>query len=329
MNKTLTISVAAYNVESYLSKTLDSIVDAGDSRLEVIVVNDGSTDATASIARQYEQRYPEIVRVIDKENGGYGSTINASLRSAKGTYFKLLDGDDWYDADALPGFLDTLEKANEDLILSPFVKVFDTDGRRLPVSVSGVGGGKPVSRLSDIPGKTLLWMHSVAFKTSLLVDLNMPVTEHCFYTDTEFVTIPLSKVRTVLIDDHPVYQYRVGREGQSVSASGVLKHYREHEKVVLKLLKYYDNEVMGSCDNPSLVRYRIVHDIVLHYIFLYLIADSRKLQDELDRFNGFMSEYADYSKMASEFGTLAKLGAINNRLLNKIGHARARQLYPA
>ena len=102
MEKILSVSIASYNVEKFIRKALDSccIPEIMD-RLEVIVVNDGSTDSTLEIAREYETKYPETFRVIDKINGGYGSTVNASIRVAAGRYFRLLDGDDWFDRDGL------------------------------------------------------------------------------------------------------------------------------------------------------------------------------------------------------------------------------------
>ena len=89
MEKILSVSIASYNVEKFIRKALDSccIPEIMD-RLEVIVVNDGSTDSTLEIAREYETKYPETFRVIDKKNGGYGSTVNASIRVAAGRYFR-------------------------------------------------------------------------------------------------------------------------------------------------------------------------------------------------------------------------------------------------
>ena len=85
MEKLLSVSIAAYNVEGYLKKALESLaVPEVLDRLEVIIVNDGSKDGTLSVAKEYVERYPNTFRLIDKENGGYGSTVNASLSVAQG-----------------------------------------------------------------------------------------------------------------------------------------------------------------------------------------------------------------------------------------------------
>ena len=75
MGKILSISIAAYNAENDIRRCVDSLMDTPVAeQLDVIIVNDGSKDMTLQIAREYETRYPDIVRVIDKENGGHGLT---------------------------------------------------------------------------------------------------------------------------------------------------------------------------------------------------------------------------------------------------------------
>lgn len=83
--KTLTISIAAYNVQDYIGKTLESLLKCKNaSDLDVIVVNDGSSDETLRVAREFERLAPTIIRIVNKQNGGYGSTINTSIRLAQG-----------------------------------------------------------------------------------------------------------------------------------------------------------------------------------------------------------------------------------------------------
>ena len=100
VEKILTITVPSYNVEKFLENTLDSFVDERVlDAIEVLVVDDGSKDRTAEIGKGYEAKYPGTFRVISKENGGHGSTINRGIKEARGKYFKVVDGDDWVDKD--------------------------------------------------------------------------------------------------------------------------------------------------------------------------------------------------------------------------------------
>ena len=86
--KILSISVAAYNVEKYLVKLFEilNISPEVNQKIEVIIVNDGSTDKTLEIANRFKSQYPQSVVIIDKKNGGYGSTINSSIATVSYTH---------------------------------------------------------------------------------------------------------------------------------------------------------------------------------------------------------------------------------------------------
>ena len=107
--KYISFVVPSYNSQEYLAKCLDSLVIGGED-VEIIIVNDGSKDRTLEIAREYEANYPTIIKVIDKENGGHGSGINAGLKVATGIYYKCVDSDDWVDIEAYLALLNTIKK---------------------------------------------------------------------------------------------------------------------------------------------------------------------------------------------------------------------------
>lgn len=119
--KLLTLAIASYNMEEFLDKCLESVSepDIPDS-LEVIVINDGSKDRTSSIAHIYEKLRPDIIRIVEKENGHYGSCINKALELATGKYFRPLDADDWVNIDSLIRLLDKLSTCNADLVITEF-----------------------------------------------------------------------------------------------------------------------------------------------------------------------------------------------------------------
>ena len=121
--KILTISVAAYNVESYIAENLDSILitDVRDE-IEVLVVDDGGNDGTLEIARKYEEQYPGIIRAVHKENGGYGSVQNYSMQNASGRFFKILDGDDWVDREGLTKLVEYLRDTKADAVVTDYLK---------------------------------------------------------------------------------------------------------------------------------------------------------------------------------------------------------------
>ena len=220
----LSIGIPLYNMEKLLGDCLDSLlpkrVASEPGWVQVVVVNDGSTDGSLELARSYERRFPGSVEVVDKENGGHGSCINAAVARAKGKYFKLVDSDDWLDPTELLRHLHHLESCDADLVVCDYRQVHE-DGRRNEVSWKGrlKAGVRPsetvwkeLSRNRDPLG--YLHMHALTWRTELLRDVR--ITEHSFYVDQEYAAFPMRLCRTVDYEPICLYQYRLGRQGQSM-----------------------------------------------------------------------------------------------------------------
>ena len=119
MVKVLSVIIPTYNMESLLGECLDSLlVHKNLDKLDILVVNDGSKDKSSQIAHDYEHKYPGVITVIDKENGNYGSCINAVLPLAQGKYVKVLDADDKFNTINLDLFLNLLGDIESDLVLT-------------------------------------------------------------------------------------------------------------------------------------------------------------------------------------------------------------------
>lgn len=210
MMKTLTVSVAAYNVAQYLPKLLDSILGAENKNaVEILVVNDGSSDDTAQIVKGYVQQYPDIVRLIDKANGGHGSTINKGIEEASGKYFRALDGDDWLNTNSLDLILKRLQTDECDIVLTDYNSCYE-GGKEKIESFRGLEDGKEYE-FADLATK-IKWMryHTVIYRTSILKEHNIKLDEHCFYVDSEFMLLPIPYVETVRYYALPLYCYRLG-----------------------------------------------------------------------------------------------------------------------
>ena len=106
--KYISFAIPCYNSEAYMEKAINSILVGGED-VEIIVVNDGSKDGTQKIAERYQEKYPTIVKAVEKENGGHGDAVNCGLAHATGKYFKVVDSDDWVDKEALKKILDAVK----------------------------------------------------------------------------------------------------------------------------------------------------------------------------------------------------------------------------
>ena len=243
MKKLLSISIAAYNVESTIEECLDSFLSCRHLEdLELLVVNDGSQDRTVEIVSEYVKKYPESIRLINKENGGHGSTINAALAAATGEFFRVIDGDDWVDSADLDALCDCLAKTSADLVIDDYREVYPDHERRVSRLVDYETGR--VYDFSEIcPRRNfnehIFAMHMSSIRTERLRDVGMKIQEKCFYADTEFIFYVGLAARTVEFHDSCVYQYRLGSAGQSVSVEGWYRHIEDFIKIESNLIRMY------------------------------------------------------------------------------------------
>lgn len=242
MKKTLSIIVPAYNVEKYLTKCLDSmVVKEILSNIEVLIINDGSKDQTAVIAQEYCNKYPETFFLYNKENGGHGSGINYGIKYATGKYFKVVDGDDWLNTENLVNFIKLLEEHEEDIIASDFLCVQDGTEAVLDKKYATTHKEQYNKMQSIDKGevKEVIKMHSLTIRTELLQQNHVVIDEHCFYVDMEYITYPIPYADTVYYDNHFIYMYRLGRNGQSMDIKSMQRNKSQHLYVMNQLLEFY------------------------------------------------------------------------------------------
>ena len=247
MQKVLTITIPSYNVEAYIATTLDTMVAINNlDLLEILVVNDGSKDNTVAVAQQYVEKYPNSVRILDKENGGHGSTINVGIREAIGKYFKVVDGDDWVDPTALENLLNFLKEHDADLIINPCNQVFmgDNQRKKLLVELSPeTKYGEVISYQDALKYMgELQQMHMTTYRTAILKENNIKISEKMFYVDNEYKIYPSIYLKTAIILRDVLYQYRLGREGQSVAPESLIKNRFMLEQVTLNCLTFFSQK---------------------------------------------------------------------------------------
>ena len=226
--KLITIIVPTYNMEKYLHRALQSLVlsDGNMDKLEVLVINDGSKDRSSEIAHGFESLYPNVFRVIDKENGNYGSCINRGLNEAKGKYVKVLDADDYYEPIVFSGFVSSLLKIDADLIITDF-SVVDAESKVNGIRTYHGLIEYTIQHITKWPKSIFLSVHSVCYKKDVLIGINYKQTEHISYTDHEWATLPLLNVKTVCYLPLNLYRYFVGREGQTISSDVAMKNINQ------------------------------------------------------------------------------------------------------
>ncbi|MEY8434761.1 glycosyltransferase family A protein [Streptococcus hyointestinalis] len=263
--KILTVVVPSYNAGEFLKETIPTIVEVNNSEfLEVLIVNDGSKDNTLEVAHRLEEKYLGIVRVVDKENGGHGSTINVGIQYAEGKYFKVIDADDWVDTKNFEELINYLISTDDDEVISPYNDVYEDTGVTKEVNYfikSDIKSQKSYQYDEFLDSiKVLPRMHSITIKTSILRNNNIRIDERMFYVDTEYILFPVPHIETISYTSQPIYQYRRGNENQSTSIQNYIKNRDMLKHVCLAIIDFYSsNTILGS-------RKKYVEEVILRSI---------------------------------------------------------------
>lgn len=236
--KLLSVVIPCYNSQEYMKYCIESLLPGGED-VELLIVNDGSSDKTVEIANEYAKAYPSIIRAIHQINGGHGEAVNTGIKNATGLYLKVVDSDDWVDTRAYLKILNILKEfTNENKYIDMFISnfVYEKEGSKF----------KKVMKYDNVlpEGKIFTWddigkfkkgqyilMHSVIYRTQLLRNCNLVLPKHTFYVDNLFVYVPLKYVKDIYYLNVDFYRYFIGREDQSVNESVMIKRIDQQIKV--------------------------------------------------------------------------------------------------
>lgn len=286
MGKILTISVAAYNVENYLEQLINSIVACSQSELiEILIVNDGSKDGTLKLSKDFERKYPDIIRVLDKENGGHGSTINQGILNASGKYFRAFDGDDWVDTKGLDLVVKNLASSEADLIICDYLECYES-GKAIKKEYSRLKPLKEYTSNDLLPKMEWLPYHAVIYRTEILQNAKITLDEKCFYVDAEYMAFPMPYISTIIYYNIPVYCYRLGEMGQSVSAVSRMKHVNDSRRVAYKMMEFLSKQ--KDKDQNALYTYLlqgVTRSCLWHFNTLLLFSPKSSYRAELIRYD--------------------------------------------
>lgn len=294
MRKILSIIIPTYNMELYLRRCLNSlIIGRNFDLLDVIIVNDGSKDKSLEIAREYVSKYPSVYRVIDKSNGNYGSCVNVGLKVALGKYVKILDADDYFDKESLEKVLEFLSDNDVDLLVTDYriVDNYNIETKRIEyVNHFKYDEINYFSSISDIKRfARLISMHSVIYKIKNLIDINYCQTEGVSYTDVEWIFSPMLTVDNIGYLHVCLYNYWVGREGQTVDRKVMLRNISHTMKGAYKMIDEYSKWTDVLSIKDQYLKERL--SVRLSYIYRNYFLEMNSLDyNDLIRLDSYIKE---------------------------------------
>lgn len=326
----LTIIIPSYNVEDYIEECLNSLIAFTYAEVEVLVINDGSTDNTTALAESYSKKYQHI-KLISKVNGGHGSTINIGLQQAQGTYCKLLDGDDYVNPVALKSLVTYLSKTDADIVLNDYVEYYMASGEHQEVlNYSTITPDKVYNlntngSLFKDKGPLLA---TTTFRTALYKDSPFTLDEKCYYVDMEYNFFIYQRAKTLVYHPSSLYYYRLDRVDQSMQQNSLIKHFTDHEKVCLRITDELEKVTNKDPKYTYLFTHIVAPMIRSHY---QLLIEHMKDRRQFLAFDKKLRNYRSLYHSSLISGKIIHMHRVGrgvtikgNSLLRKIGGVKKR-----
>ncbi|WP_394862155.1 glycosyltransferase family 2 protein [Paraclostridium bifermentans] len=230
----VSVIVPVYNVEVYLGQCLDSLINQTLDEVEIICVNDGSTDRSGDILESYKKKYKNI-KIINKKNGGLSDARNYGLKHASGRYIGFIDSDDWCELDMFEKLYNHAEKYNADICISNYNEVYEDSIKK----VDDMEEEYPILHEASVWNK--LFKREFVEKNNALFPVGL------WYEDNAFTyRLLLSNPIITNISDY-LYNYRKIREGSIMNSQTSPKIYDMY-KIGDELSEYVKDKYLSDCD---------------------------------------------------------------------------------
>ncbi len=295
----ITVIVPVYNVEKYLGKCLDSILSQSFSNIEIICVNDGSTDNSRKILQDYKNKDSRII-ILDKKNGGLSSARNAGLNIARGKYISFVDSDDWIENDMLELMYSSMENLNTDISICQ-VHQFDESKQKIDDS-------NPYYTLeyfnSSFDNRSFSYLETKSFimdvcvmawnklyRRSFLDSLNARFPDGKIFEDGPFFFSIFFNTKKVNIVRKFLYNYRINRKGSIIEKGG--RQFLD----IIDVVELMFNEIKNSdCFDEIKNEFycRKINDIVYRYDLVDIFCKkkfSKKLKEKTFLFDFNIFDY--------------------------------------
>jgi len=271
----LTVAVPTHNMEKYLRRNLESIVAANCNGIEVLILDNSSTDDSGHIADLYAQKYPHIFTVIHKENRGYGSSINLAIEKAKGRYLRIVDADDWIEPEALSELVSQLKNQTADLLLMPYRTVNEKTGEEMiRLSAPAEWKSGDIHRAFCEETCPVPQLHGTVFRVDFLRKMGIKLLENVYYVDEQLMVWTYLRADSVCKLEFDVYRYSIGRETQSISYQSMGLHWHDREQVIRSCLEY-QHELNKNMTLRRHCTQQLAKNIGNHFTTLYIYVEPK------------------------------------------------------
>lgn len=303
MDDLISIIVPVYNVENYVEKCINSIINQTYKNLEIIIVDDGSKDNSGKICDELEKK-DDRIKVIHKENGGLSDARNRGIKIAKGSYIGFVDSDDYIKEDMFETLYNLNKKYNSDISIVSFYEIYNN-------KVIGVRNSKNLEELSKldamkevlIDSKIQSYAWNKLFKRELFEGIEFPTNKN--FEDIATTLLLFEKANKVVLLEDPKYYY-VRRDNSIIGVKNY-KTYKDYLDVIYDKYKYLDGKY------KELDVYN-AYNYVINMIWVYTIIVSFDLEEV---YKDFENNYTLFEDLIHIYGNeiIDKLDNYNKAVL--------------
>lgn len=281
--KNVSVVVAVYNTAPYLKQCLDSLVHQTLTDLEIIVVDDGSTDESLSILRTYEAKFPHIIKVLTQKNAGQGAARNHALSYVQGEYISFVDSDDWI-------ALNTYEMAygeaiahNYDIVFWDLEWVYDTGAVQIHNTFSNVSEDlNHIGYMLSDPSPC-----NKLIRTSIIKDHELYFPETCWYEDMAIVPAYIKYIQKMKYIHQPFYKYR-----QRSNSTMLQKQYSKKLLDIIPAMEYLYNKMEGCYQEEM----EYLYSFQLLYFASFRFMEFNTYEDIKACYKELISKYPKYKE---------------------------------
>lgn len=305
----VSVIVPVYNVEKFIDKCLNSIVNQTLKEIEIIVVNDGSPDNSQKIIDKYVKKYPEKVQSFIKENGGQGSARNLGIEKAKGEYIGYVDSDDFIEKDMYKKLYNKAKEDNYDIVVCGNYNVSeDYKTKNIDTFINNYN----TDLENIIFGKMAVW--NKIYKKEILVENKLKFKEKVWYEDLAFTLKAIINSNSFAFINEPLYDYLI-REGSTMNNSNVKRN--------LEIFDAFDDILSYIKHNKKEEYFNKIEFLAIDHIYISAIvrvlkadADKKIKSETINELICYMNKnFPDY-KNNEYINTLSRNRKIIYKLIN-------------
>ena len=307
----ITVAVTIYNIKDYLQRSIESVCNQNYKNLEILLVDDGSTDGSALVCDEYEKKDSRI-RAIHKKNGGPSEARNVAIEQAKGEYIAFVDGDDWIDADMYENMYLAMKKANVDLAVCAYKEV-SVSHVADPTNDTIIYFDKDEALESFIKEEEDVCIQNAAwnklFKRELLKELRFPVGK--LYEEIVFTTKLLHEAKSVVYLNQGYYNYVVDRVGSIMNAGVNARIFTDQIPLYYEKRAYLES--VHREDLVNIHNFFFYKRLLLHYLELQKNKPNnfKKFSNEIVQ---IIKKEGDYISAAYETNVSTRNDAVKMKI---------------